>query len=193
VLVSSYTHPEYAASMAATLALTGQRALLLRGTEGEVVADARRTPEMTAFLTAEPALRAERRGPAGRPARAAPNIDAATTAATSSWCWPAAARAGADRAPGGTHLAPCGPPADPRHPAPPPDPGRTRRAPWWAPARRPRAADPQGAQGLAGRHRAAGGRPGQRRDRGPGLAQARVVTWASAAAARARPRPSSRS
>ncbi|MBV8619335.1 MAG: DNA-binding protein YbiB [Curvibacter sp.] len=50
VLVSSYTHPEYALSMAATLALTGQTALLLRGTEGEVVADARRTPEMTAYL-----------------------------------------------------------------------------------------------------------------------------------------------
>ncbi|WP_027477218.1 DNA-binding protein YbiB [Curvibacter gracilis] len=50
VLVSSYTHPEYAESMAATLALTGQRALLLRGTEGEVVADPRRTPEMTAYM-----------------------------------------------------------------------------------------------------------------------------------------------
>lgn len=50
VLVSSYTHPEYAQSMAATLALTGTRALLLRGTEGEVVADARRSPQMNAFF-----------------------------------------------------------------------------------------------------------------------------------------------
>jgi anthranilate phosphoribosyltransferase len=50
LLVSSYTHPEYAVSMAATFALTAARALLLRGTEGEVVADARRTPQMDAFV-----------------------------------------------------------------------------------------------------------------------------------------------
>jgi anthranilate phosphoribosyltransferase len=50
LLVSSYTHPEYAVSMAATFEMTGARALLLRGTEGEVVADARRTPQMDAFV-----------------------------------------------------------------------------------------------------------------------------------------------
>ena len=50
VLVTSYTHPEYADSMAATLALVQGNALLLRGTEGEAVADARRTPKMQAFL-----------------------------------------------------------------------------------------------------------------------------------------------
>ena len=50
LLVSSYTHPEYARSMAATFELTGARALLLRGTEGEVVADARRTPQIDAFV-----------------------------------------------------------------------------------------------------------------------------------------------
>jgi anthranilate phosphoribosyltransferase len=50
LLVSSYTHPEYAVSMAATFELTAARALLLRGTEGEVVADARRTPQMDAFV-----------------------------------------------------------------------------------------------------------------------------------------------
>lgn len=44
LLVSSYTHPEYAHSMAETFALTGTNALLLRGTEGEAVADARRAP-----------------------------------------------------------------------------------------------------------------------------------------------------
>jgi len=49
LLVGSYTHPEYAVSMAQTLALTGARALLLRGTEGEVVADARRQPHIDAF------------------------------------------------------------------------------------------------------------------------------------------------
>jgi anthranilate phosphoribosyltransferase len=48
-VVSSYTHPEYWLSMSATLALTGQHALLLRGTEGESVADARRTPAIDVF------------------------------------------------------------------------------------------------------------------------------------------------
>jgi len=47
VLVSSYTHPEYAESMQATLQHTGATALLLRGTEGEAVADVRRAPAMT--------------------------------------------------------------------------------------------------------------------------------------------------
>ncbi|PUE52659.1 DNA-binding protein YbiB [Limnohabitans parvus] len=49
LVVSSYTHPEYLLSMSATFALTGQHALLLRGTEGEAVADARRTPAMDVF------------------------------------------------------------------------------------------------------------------------------------------------
>lgn len=48
-VVGSYTHPEYAISMAETFALTGTHAMLLRGTEGEPVADARRTPQMEAF------------------------------------------------------------------------------------------------------------------------------------------------
>jgi anthranilate phosphoribosyltransferase len=49
LVVGSYTHPEYAVSMADTFALTGTHALLLRGTEGEPVADARRTPQMDVF------------------------------------------------------------------------------------------------------------------------------------------------
>ncbi len=49
LVVSSYTHPEYLLSMSTTFALTGQHALLLRGTEGESVADARRTPAMDLF------------------------------------------------------------------------------------------------------------------------------------------------
>ena len=47
VLVTSYTHPEYAISMNETLVGLGATALLLRGTEGEAVADPRRTPVMT--------------------------------------------------------------------------------------------------------------------------------------------------
>ena len=50
LLVTSYTHPEYAVSMAQTLALMQSNALLLRGTEGEAVADPRRTPKMQGYL-----------------------------------------------------------------------------------------------------------------------------------------------
>ena len=50
VIVSSYTHPEYLLSMAAVFELMGSTALLLRGTEGEVVADARRLPQMDGFI-----------------------------------------------------------------------------------------------------------------------------------------------
>jgi anthranilate phosphoribosyltransferase len=50
LLVSSYTHPEYALSMAATFELMQSNALLLRGTEGESVADPRRVPQMDGFI-----------------------------------------------------------------------------------------------------------------------------------------------
>jgi anthranilate phosphoribosyltransferase len=56
LLVSSYTHPEYALSMAATLELMGANALLLRGTEGEPVADPRRVPRMQGFVAGRPQL-----------------------------------------------------------------------------------------------------------------------------------------
>ena len=50
LIVSSYTHPEYAVSMGAVFELTGATAMLLRGTEGEAVADARRMPPMHGFV-----------------------------------------------------------------------------------------------------------------------------------------------
>ena len=53
LVVSSYTHPEYAISMAQTFELIQANALLLRGTEGEVVADARRMPQMEAFINGQ--------------------------------------------------------------------------------------------------------------------------------------------
>jgi anthranilate phosphoribosyltransferase len=53
LVVSSYTHPEYAISMAQTFELIKANALLLRGTEGEVVADARRMPQMEAFINGQ--------------------------------------------------------------------------------------------------------------------------------------------
>ena len=53
LVVSSYTHPEYAISMAQTFELVKANAMLLRGTEGEVVADARRMPQMEAFMNGQ--------------------------------------------------------------------------------------------------------------------------------------------
>ncbi len=53
LIVSSYTHPEYAVSMAQTFEQVGADALLLRGTEGEVVADPRRMPQMDGFLAGQ--------------------------------------------------------------------------------------------------------------------------------------------
>ncbi len=54
LVVGSYTHPEYAQSMAATVQLMGANAMLLRGTEGESVADARRVPKMQGFVAGQP-------------------------------------------------------------------------------------------------------------------------------------------
>lgn len=53
LIVSSYTHPEYAQSMAQTFELMQTHALLLRGTEGEPVADARRLPQMDGFIAGQ--------------------------------------------------------------------------------------------------------------------------------------------
>lgn len=50
IQVASYTHPEYAASMQATLEGRKANALLLRGTEGEPVADPRKLPGMRCFI-----------------------------------------------------------------------------------------------------------------------------------------------
>ncbi|MFO1339020.1 MAG: DNA-binding protein YbiB [Burkholderiaceae bacterium] len=48
--VVNHTHPEYADSLGQFLALTGATALLMRGTEGEPVADARRRPALRCFV-----------------------------------------------------------------------------------------------------------------------------------------------
>ncbi len=50
VVVGSYTHPEYAQSMAATFELMGMTALLSRGLEGESAADPRRTAQVDGFV-----------------------------------------------------------------------------------------------------------------------------------------------
>lgn len=54
LLVTSYTHPEYAVSMQQTLSLMQANAMLLRGTEGEPVADYRRAPQFRCMLGGEP-------------------------------------------------------------------------------------------------------------------------------------------
>lgn len=52
-VIGSYTHADYAGTMAAALGMTGGHAMLLRGTEGEPVADPRRTPQMEVFQDGE--------------------------------------------------------------------------------------------------------------------------------------------
>ncbi len=82
LVVSSYTHPEYAVSMAQTFELTQANALLLRGTEGEVVADARRMPHMEAFIRGQRELLQEAQSGTLMALPDLPRaIDAASTAA----------------------------------------------------------------------------------------------------------------
>jgi anthranilate phosphoribosyltransferase len=82
LIVGSYTHPEYAVSMAQTFALVGAHALLLRGTEGEPVADARRTPQMDAFRDGERhLLQAAQEGSLASLPDLPREVDAASTAA----------------------------------------------------------------------------------------------------------------
>ena len=59
LVVSSYTHPEYAISMAATFERIRANAMLLRGTEGEGVADPRRLPQMQGFIQGQRVLNEE--------------------------------------------------------------------------------------------------------------------------------------
>ena len=80
LLVSSYTHPEYAASMGATFRLMRSNALLLRGTEGEAVADPRRTPAMDAFVNGEMRRVQEQQDGALGQVPSLPTVDAQSTA-----------------------------------------------------------------------------------------------------------------
>lgn len=81
LVVGSYTHPEYLHAMSATFALTGQHALLLRGTEGESVADARRTPAMDVFKDGSPRRVQEQHEGSLAQLPDMPAIDATATAA----------------------------------------------------------------------------------------------------------------
>lgn len=81
LVVGSYTHPEYALSMAASFQLMNTPALLLRGTEGEPVADARRLPRMELILDGE--VRCVQEAQTGTLSQLPelPAMDAASTAA----------------------------------------------------------------------------------------------------------------
>ena len=74
----------YATSLGQFLALTRATALLMRGTEGEPVADARRCPKLAAFLDGvpQPALSVEAQGGSLQSVPELPaGIDAGSTAA----------------------------------------------------------------------------------------------------------------
>ncbi|MEO5772381.1 MAG: DNA-binding protein YbiB [Burkholderiaceae bacterium] len=82
--VVNHTHPEYGVSLAQFLAGSKADALLLRGTEGEPVSDARRTPRMDAFVAGQriDALGVPAQGGVLVRVPSLPSaIDAATTAA----------------------------------------------------------------------------------------------------------------
>ena len=82
VVVGSYTHPEYAQSMAATFALMGMTALLSRGLEGEVVSDPRRTAQIDGFVGGERiALQAQQPGTQSEVDGLPKEIDVETTVA----------------------------------------------------------------------------------------------------------------
>ena len=81
--VVNHTHPEYGAALTAFLQRSGASAMLLRGTEGEPVADPRRSPRLDVFLRGE--LRADLSVPAQEGVLTElpvlpRSIDAATTA-----------------------------------------------------------------------------------------------------------------
>ena len=80
VVVGSYTHPEYATSMAEVFALMPYRAVLLRGTEGEPVADARRMPQMDGFINGRRELLQEAQSGSLAQLPDLPGLDAQATA-----------------------------------------------------------------------------------------------------------------
>ena len=82
VVIGSFTHPEYALSMAAVYELMGSTAMLLRGTEGEPVADPRRVRELVGFVRGKRMeLQAEHKGTVpdvpNLPSDIAPHVTAA--------------------------------------------------------------------------------------------------------------------
>lgn len=82
LVVGCYTHPEYSISMEQTHAEAGSHALLLRGMEGEPVADPRRQPMMRGILHGKTLLTLSNEGGSVPAAPQLPSgLEAAATAA----------------------------------------------------------------------------------------------------------------
>jgi anthranilate phosphoribosyltransferase len=83
VRVVNHTHPEYSISLSQFLELTQADALLLRGTEGEPVADARRCPALKVFVQGalSDVLSVEAQGGSLAELPDLPSLDPAETAA----------------------------------------------------------------------------------------------------------------
>jgi anthranilate phosphoribosyltransferase len=81
VIVSSYTHSEYAESMAAVFEQTGSTAMLLRGTEGESVADPRKLPRMEGVVHGRPSVLEEGQKGTTEVPELPKEVDPVTTAA----------------------------------------------------------------------------------------------------------------
>jgi anthranilate phosphoribosyltransferase len=81
VVVSSYTHPEFGIAMGEVFETMRATALLLRGTEGEVAADARRVPAMEGFIAGRRITLEERQTGTLAAMPEIPHIDAENTAA----------------------------------------------------------------------------------------------------------------
>lgn len=81
LVIGSYTHAEYAQSMEEIIGLMGSNALLLRGTEGEGVADTRRLRQINGYVRGEPVRLVEAQtGSLAEQPGLPERIDAATTA-----------------------------------------------------------------------------------------------------------------
>lgn len=81
-VVGSYTHAEYGETMGQVFEAMESTALLLRGTEGEATADARRVPAMEGFRRGRrEVLEARQPGPLAAPPEFPREIDAPSTAA----------------------------------------------------------------------------------------------------------------
>jgi anthranilate phosphoribosyltransferase len=80
LLVTSYTHPEYAQSMEQVLHSLQCTAMLIRGTEGEAVADPRRLPKMTCLLRGHTTLQQDTQPGSLSQLPELPTHDAASTA-----------------------------------------------------------------------------------------------------------------
>ena len=80
VLVTSYTHPEYAESMEQVLCRMQSTALLIRGTEGEAVADPRRLPKMRCIVQGQREAEQQPQGGTLTSLPELPPCDAASTA-----------------------------------------------------------------------------------------------------------------